>query len=590
MRRDDYSFGRISPGSVRISILFAPMWGGLAAQTPLPDTEEQRRRAQEETEERQRQQQAPKVRLPGGEALAESDLSLALPAESPSFRIDRFVLEVPDDLPAATRARGASRRRGDPFRFARTYLEQYAGNPIGHDGLNLIVRRLSRLILARGYTTTRVGLPEQDLGSRTLRLTLIPGIIRAIRFADPAPRGTWRSAFPVRPGDLLNLRDLEQGLEQLKRLPSQDVDIAIVPGARPGESDIVLTLRRGKPWRVGLSLDDSGVPATGQWLANLNLGWDNLLGWSDHFSAGLNHDVTSHRKGCGTRGVSLAYSVPWGYWTFSSSWNQTDYAQRVAGKERDHGYTWYRGNLEFRAGYLFHRGQASKDTLQLRTGIRQGRSFVDGTELNVQRRSHSYAELSLLHTQYLGRTQLDLAGSFRQGVPWFGAQPDLPPEASGGGSEPGPTSHYHLQTLDATLTVPLTLGGHGLQYSATVHGQHSADRLYASEYLSIGGRYTVRGFSGDPVLASDNGGFLRNDLECPLGRGASLYLGLDAGRVYGGNDATLAGHNLAGMVIGLKGLIKRGVSFNVFLGGPLGHPRNFPSQWPVLGIAATLQK
>ncbi|WP_196302056.1 POTRA domain-containing protein, partial [Ralstonia solanacearum] len=34
--------------------------------------------------------------------------------------------------------------------------------------------------------------------------------------------------------DLLNLRDLEQGLEQMKRVASQDVDMQIVPTDVPG--------------------------------------------------------------------------------------------------------------------------------------------------------------------------------------------------------------------------------------------------------------------------------------------------------------------------------------------------------------------
>nr|WP_323744887.1 POTRA domain-containing protein [Noviherbaspirillum soli] len=68
-------------------------------------------------------------------------------------------------------------------------------------------------------------------------LTLLPGIIRAIRFADTVRQFQWRSAFPAAPGDLLNLRDVEQGLEQMKRLPSQDVDIDIMPGEQAGESE-----------------------------------------------------------------------------------------------------------------------------------------------------------------------------------------------------------------------------------------------------------------------------------------------------------------------------------------------------------------
>jgi hemolysin activation/secretion protein len=58
------------------------------------------------------------------------------------------------------------------------------------------------------------------LSAGILQLEVIPGRISAVRFADPDPDTSLRSAFPARPGDLLNLRDIEQALEQLKRVPS----------------------------------------------------------------------------------------------------------------------------------------------------------------------------------------------------------------------------------------------------------------------------------------------------------------------------------------------------------------------------------
>ena len=126
------------------------------------------------------------------------DDTLALPAESPAFPIHRIHLELPPEH-AAT------------FRFASAYLERYQGRDLGPEGLKLIMARLTRRLLDRGFTTTRVDLPAQNLSGGTLTLRLIPGVISAIRATGP---DTWRAALPCRPGDLLNLRDLEQGLEQ----------------------------------------------------------------------------------------------------------------------------------------------------------------------------------------------------------------------------------------------------------------------------------------------------------------------------------------------------------------------------------------
>ncbi|MCQ4908404.1 hypothetical protein NE479_12690, partial [Phascolarctobacterium faecium] len=75
----------------------------------------------------------------------------------------------------------------------------------------------------------RVVIPEQDLSLGTLKIIIIPGTIPDIRCAQDT-WGTWRNAFPDGPGKLLIIRDLEQGLEQMKRVPIHDVTMQLVQG------------------------------------------------------------------------------------------------------------------------------------------------------------------------------------------------------------------------------------------------------------------------------------------------------------------------------------------------------------------------
>src|ERR1700726_2978157 len=110
--------------------------------------EEQRRRSQAEAQERQRQLQAPNVDLQTTVPAEEAASSLVLPTESPCFTIQQLVLDVPAQIPPAIRLAGASALPLDPFRFAQDYLDRYAGACIGMRGLNLIVQRLTNLILA----------------------------------------------------------------------------------------------------------------------------------------------------------------------------------------------------------------------------------------------------------------------------------------------------------------------------------------------------------------------------------------------------------------------------------------------------------
>ena len=66
---------------------------------------------------------------------------------------------------------------------------------------------------------------------------VIAGRIRAVRLLDDEThRGTTLNALPTGPGRLLDLRDIEQGLENLKRVPTAEADIQIAPGQQLGET------------------------------------------------------------------------------------------------------------------------------------------------------------------------------------------------------------------------------------------------------------------------------------------------------------------------------------------------------------------
>ncbi|WP_343216082.1 ShlB/FhaC/HecB family hemolysin secretion/activation protein [Collimonas antrihumi] len=560
----------------------APVNRAEVIQTPA--SEELRRRSQAEALERQQQLQAPKVDLQQTAAPLEAADTLTLPTESPCFAIQQFTLEVPNQLPEVIHAAGASNLPHDPFRFAQDYLGQYAGACIGKEGLNLIVKRLTSLILSKGYSTTRIGIPEQDLASGTLKLVLVPGVIREIRFTDPDLYGTWRNAFPTSADALLNLRDLEQGLEQMKRVPSQDVDMQIVPGEVPGESDVVIEVKRSKPWKLTGTLDDSGAKGTGKLQAGLNLSIDNPLGLSDMFNIGIstNADRAAGRRG--TSGNNIYYAIPAGYWNFSVSGSTYDYHQKIAGNNQDFVSSGKSRNLEFKVAQLFQRDQVQKNSWQFKVGKRWSHAFIDDTEIAVQQRNTTFAELAWVHKHYFGDAQLDLTLANRWGVSWFNGQADLD------NREPGtPTFRYTLQSIDATLSVPFKIASQPLTYIGTLRGQNTRSPLYLTDQFSIGNRYTVRGFDGELTLAAERGFFVRNELDIPLAQsGQSAYAGIDFGKVYGPSVQHLLGDKLAGATVGVRGGLF-GLSYDIFSSWSLYKPAEFKTATPAVGFSLTYQ-
>ncbi|RLM22816.1 hypothetical protein BIY29_11320 [Brenneria alni] len=62
-------------------------------------------------------------------------------------------------------------------------------------------------------------------------------------------------------GEILNLRDIEQGMEQLNRMPTQQVSIEILPGSKPGYSIVNLTRKKQIPLTVNISFENSSSPS-----------------------------------------------------------------------------------------------------------------------------------------------------------------------------------------------------------------------------------------------------------------------------------------------------------------------------------------
>ncbi|MGO4808584.1 ShlB/FhaC/HecB family hemolysin secretion/activation protein [Cupriavidus sp. 2MCAB6] len=541
--------------------------------------QQQRVRQQQEARERAQAVQAPSVRAaqPSAEGFPE------LPAEQPCFRIERFVLEVPAELPPALHARGASALPQDPFAFARAWLDHYQGACIGKQGVDLLAKGILQVILGQGYVTTRVLLPEQDLSTGTLRMALIPGVIGQLRFAQPDLWGTWKSAFPTRPGDLLNLRDLEQGLEQMKRVTSQDVDMQVVPTSVPGQSDVVIAVRRTRPWTVVASMDNSGTQSTGKLQGNLSVGIDNPLGLNDLFNVGYSQDLGFGDRSHGTHGWNGFYSVPWGYWTGTVSAYSSTYYQQIAGVNQTFVSSGNSQTVDFKLQRVISRSQNDVLGVQFRLSKRFGKSFIEDTEIEQQRRNNTVVEVGITDRHYFGAAQFDGSLVYRQGAAGLGAQPDT--LAAFG----GPTWRYRMAVLDANLSVPFKVAGQALRYVTTVRGQFTNDRLYYIDALTIGSRYTVRGFDGESLLAGERGFYWRNELQAPLGgSGQALYAGLDYGRVFGPATEGLIGTQLAGAVIGMRGGLGStlgAVSYDLFLGTPVYKPAAFHTA----GVAAGLQ-
>lgn len=214
------------PLAVTVAIACLPAAAG--AQVAGPSDQELLRQQERERVLREQQETTPDVRL---QAAPEEAVGRLPVDESPCFTINHIVLD--GEL---------VERFGWALNAADPRNDRATGRCLGTGGVDIVMKRVQNAIIARGFVTTRILAAPQDLKTGTLTLTVVPGRIHAVRLATGEGRtpALW-NALAVGPGDLLNLRDIEQALENLQRVPTATVDIQIAPPqegeqARPGES------------------------------------------------------------------------------------------------------------------------------------------------------------------------------------------------------------------------------------------------------------------------------------------------------------------------------------------------------------------
>lgn len=562
------------------------IWGawGLSdamAAEPVQSELGRQERLQQERERALRQQQeiTPDVRSGKPE-------SVAIPEEYPENETPCFVInriELVGEESKQFQFTLDAVNRGDHLALGRC---------LGVQGVNSVMARVQNVLIARGYSTTRVLAAPQDLSHGQLQLTVIPGRISRIRFTEDSstPRGALWNALPFRAGDILNARAIEQALENMKRVPTVDADFQITPSdapkASPGQSDIVIRYRQAFPLRLTLSADDGGSDATGKYQGGITLSGDSLLTLNDLVYINYNHDLGGGDPGRrGTKGHTFHYSIPYGYWLLSATGSDFNYYQQVAGLNQTYLYSGQSQNAEVKLSRIVFRNAINKTQVILGSFFKKSSNFIDDTEIEAQRRRTAGWTLGLNQSWYIGKSTLDYTLGWKRGT---GAMEALraPEENSGEG-----TSRMEILTGEVNLAVPFELSAgpfRALRYNGTLRFQNNYTPLTPQDRFAIGNRYTVRGFDGALTLSAERGVFLRNDISAPLGQSnQQLYLGVDYGEVAGPSAEWLLGKRLAGAVIGLRGGYKS-LSYDFFTGQPLKKPDGFQTAHTTAGFNLNL--
>ena len=431
-----------------------------------------------------------------------------------------------------------------------------------------------RKLLDKGYVTSQVYIPEQNLNAGTLQFMVMPGRVEDIRYSASSAHGPWRTAFPVRPGDILNIRDVEQGLEHMKRVSSQSVTMKLLPGTSVGTSIIELSIKQDKPVHGSISFDNSGLESTGVYQGSFTTSFDQVFRANDTFTMSLSGDLSGSGSIKGTRAASLNYVIPHGKDTFSLSFSKSRYHQTIQSNPYDFTYSGKSTTMKAKWNHVWSRTQREKRAFDISISTRHNHRFINYMEIPVQALRTTSMEVGVSNRKYIGNATLYSRLGFQWGIGALGAQPEHKASVAMG----GPTSRYHMWLVDVDYRKPFIMGHRPASFTSSFHGQwvQGGKRVYSVDTINIGNRYSIYGFDGEYTLMGDSGWYVRNEVSSVIPRlNTEVYLGLDVGAVYGKSTESLVGKTIAGTALGVRGNYSSGLLFDAFVSTPLYKPQDY---------------
>ena len=431
-----------------------------------------------------------------------------------------------------------------------------------------------RKLLDKGYVTSQVYIPEQNLNAGTLQFMVMPGRVEDIRYSASSAHGPWRTAFSVRSGDILNIRDVEQGLEQMKRVSSQSVTMKLLPGTAVGTSIIELSIKQDKPVHGSISFDNSGLESTGVYQGSFTTSFDQVFRANDTFTMSLSGDLSGSGSIKGTRAASLNYVIPHGKDTFSLSFSKSRYHQTIQSNPYDFTYSGKSTTMKAKWNHVWSRTQREKRAFDISISTRHNHRFINDMEMPVQALRTTSMEFGVSNRKYIGNATLYSRLGFQWGIGALGAQPEHKASVAMG----GPTSRYHMWLVDVDYRKPFIMGHRPASFTSSFHGQwvQGGKRVYSVDTINIGNRYSIYGFDGEYTLMGDSGWYVRNEVSSVIPRlNTEVYLGLDVGAVYGKSTEALVGKTIAGTALGVRGNYASGLLFDAFVSTPLYKPQGY---------------
>lgn len=401
-------------------------------------------------------------------------------------------------------------------------VDQYVNTEMGKPEIYELLTKLSNLYLESGYITTLVTIKSGNTKTGELIYEVKEGRVRDIKFMNKdssfLDRLKLKMAYPLKDGDLLTTKAMDQGLENINVGGHNDVT-EVSPTEEYGLSDILIE-ENYNTTGFSVGMDDSGYKDKGRNKLNMNFSQDNLLGINDVLTLNYIERLTKDRKLDKESNYDIGYAIPFGYWKLSYNYNLGDNYSTIISKLGNYKTESKSQKHKLKLSRVLSRSQYSKTSGYGGLVFKDNLNTMNGNVIEVSSKKYTNIVLGVDHTNKLfGGTFFGML-EHEKGVPWLGGEGDQSIPVAGSYVTEYDKTNFNLNWM--------TFGKakeHIFQYKMGIGGSYSEDRLLSANQLTMGDEYTVRGFK-ESSLSGNKGVYINNTITYMGKPGANKYLAM----------------------------------------------------------------
>ena len=382
----------------------------------------------------------------------------------------------------------------------RKVLNKYIDKCINKKNIDAITNSLMKIYIDKGYSTTRVYFDISRLKSENIFIFVIDeGKVNDIILNNVYPEKKEKAkkennkekkekkkkenfqssifnfqfpaiksfrlktqtffAFPLMKNKTFNLKDFEQGLDQLNRLQSNNAILDIKPvleiengklkienepsaenqknknklnknkssksiSLTNSYSNIIITNQKSRSTYLDFGIDNSGNKITGERLASISISQDNLLAFDDNIYLKYTQDIDTENSKRYNKSFYGNISIPLGYWTFNPSISYSKYLTTINGYYTNFHTSGNTLTQMYNIDRVMYRNQLYKLNLGSNLTIRDTESYIRDLKSQTGSRKSSNISLYLNNIIYTKLGTIILKPSYQKGLDWFNSKKD----------------------------------------------------------------------------------------------------------------------------------------------------------------------